>query len=74
MDKIKNFFTKRSLVPAWAWYLILACLWGRIAVDIYDWWTWDRIVDVCLEQKLYRCEVGEHTLFITYGDDAGPDR
>lgn len=42
--------------------------------DLYDWYRFDRVLNSCVEQHLYRCDFADGTkAFITYNGDHGPD-
>jgi len=42
--------------------------------DLYNWYRFDRVLESCIEQHLYRCDIGETRIFITYANnDFGPD-
>lgn len=60
-------------------YLLLfgACVLSIIngSMDLYDWWIFDRVLDNCIDEHLYRCDIGETRIYIQYadGEDVGPD-
>lgn len=64
--------------PTWQVFFIFFALGFSMvegAMDLYEYWTYDRVLNNCIEQKLYRCDIDETTkIFITYANnDMGPD-
>lgn len=66
MSKVGKWLTADAGVSNWHYWLVVLALWSFIGRSAYDWWTFDRIMDTCLEQKMPRCQIGETTLHIQY--------
>lgn len=53
---------------ATAWVIILSVLF-----KFYNEWDVKRQLRACVAEHLYRCDIGDSKVFITYNGDMGPD-
>ena len=73
MPKFREILTAPCSVPNWLFWLLNLMIWLMVGHDFYEWWTFDRPLQHCIEQKLYRCDIGDTKVFITYNGYRGPD-
>lgn len=73
MDKVSEFFARKMELNVWIFWLMLIALVGNMGMDAYEYFTWTRPLERCMDERLYRCDIGHTRIFITYDGDAGPD-
>lgn len=70
---LRRLYKHKTEVHTLSLIIMILALWISLGRDIYQWWTFDRVLNNCVEEKLYRCDIGETRVFITYNGDTGPD-
>lgn len=69
---------KTITINTWFYLILLAIMWLSLfshLLDLHDYLRYTRPLHQCVKAHLYRCDIGETRIFITYrdGQEVGPD-
>ncbi len=65
---LKKFFSHRVWYPTWVITLMALTLMAGALIDLHEWWSFDRVLENCVEQKISRCDIDGVEIRIEYRD------